>query len=461
VTNAGDLRELDIRHLWHPYTDIAAFERSDFPIIERADGACLYDRDGREILDGISSWWCANLGHGHPAVVDAIARQARTHQHSILGTMSHPGAIRLAARLAELTPGPLSRTLFASDGASAVEAALKIALQYWVNVGRPERKEFVSLTDGYHGDTFGTMGVGFVPGFHDPFRHVLRPALRADCPHCFRCPAIPGTRSGDSPKTANSGHVPELPACDLRCFGSMEELVRENRDRVAAVIVEPMCMGAAGMRIYPAAYLARLRALCDDTETLLIADEIAVGFGRTGALFACEHAGVAPDILCLGKALTGGYLPMSATVVTDAIYDAFRSDNGRDRTLYHGHTFCGNPILSAAALAALDVYTDGATLPSAARAMEALRDGIARLAGRPQVEKTRTLGMIGVLEIGRDAGGSRAARAAAATALERGLFIRPLGPILYLWPPLTTTVRQIGRMVDLLGCAIGAAGASA
>lgn len=436
---ADELRALDRAHLWHPFTRIAQIEAAPFPIMTRAEGSYLYDNDNRAYLDGISSWWCVNLGHRHARIVAAVRAQLETLDQSILGGMSHPGAIRLAARLAALTPGPLCRVIYASDGASAVEAALKIALQYWVNVGRPERQVFVSLADAYHGDTLGALGVGYVERFHHSFSGVLHASLRAESPHCFHC------RHGMAPD-----------ACALECFGAMERIIARDGRRIAAVIVEPICQGAAGMRIYPARYLARLRALCDTHEILLIADEIAVGFGRTGRMFACEHADIAPDILCLGKALTGGMLPLSATVTTDAVYATFRDDGARDRTFYHGHTTCGSPITTAAALAACDVFTEERIIERARPSMQVLAGGFAHLAAHPEIHRTAALGMMGVLELTPEAGGAQRALAVAGAALARGLFVRPLGPILYLWPPLTATPEETARMHALLAEAIEA-----
>ena len=249
------LGESDRKHVWHPYTDIAWVEGTDFPIIERAEGVRLYDRSGRGILDGISSWWACNLGHGHPRLVEAIRRQAQTLQHSILGGLSHPNAIRLAERLAAISPEGLTRAFFASDGACAVEAALKIALQYRANTGAPGRNRFVSLCSSYHGDTLGAMGVGFVPGFHAAFKGVLRESYRADSPDCAHCPA---GRTRDT--------------CSVECFGSMRRIVEAHHDEVTAVIVEPLVQAAAGVRIYPEEYLHRLRSLCDEHDILLIAD---------------------------------------------------------------------------------------------------------------------------------------------------------------------------------------------
>ncbi len=437
MSDRESLHKTDLTHLWHPFTDINSLQAGDWPIIERAEGVCLHDTDGREYLDGISSWWCVNLGHRHPRLLAAARAQLDVLDQSILGGMSHPNAIRLAERLASVTPDGLVRTFFASDGASAVEAALKIALQYWANLGRPERHRFVSLVDGYHGDTLGAVGVGYVEAFHRSFRPAVIRSLEAASPHCFHCPH--GLAPAD---------------CGVACFASMERIVRESHEQLAAVIIEPICQGAAGMRIYPPEYLRRLRRLCDECDVLLIADEIAVGFGRTGTLFACEHAGISPDILCLGKAMTGGLLPLSATVATERIYDAFRSPPGEDRTFYHGHTTCGSPITAAVALAVLDVFEEEDILNRVRPAMEALADGIARLANLPCVHRTASLGMMSAVEIAESAGGASLARRAAAKALEAGLFIRPLGGVLYLWPPLTTTVEQVERMVDLMAKAL-------
>jgi adenosylmethionine-8-amino-7-oxononanoate aminotransferase len=418
------LRQADLRHLWHPYTHINAFEDETFPIIERAHGVVLVDVEGRELLDGISSWWCVNLGHSHPHVVAAIQRQAGLLQHSILGGMSHPNAIRLAERLTAVAPEGLTRAYFCGDGASATEAAMRMAMQYWYNLGRPEKTRMASLAEGYHGDTQGAVGVGFVDAFHRPLAGVVRRSLQADSPHCFNCPASA--------------------RCDLRCFESMEALVREHHQTLAAVILEPVCQGAAGMRIYPKEYLQRLRALCDRYEVLLIADEIAVGFGRTGRWFACEYAGIEPDLMCVGKGLTAGYLPMSAVLAREPLFDAFRDTPERDRTFYHGHTYCGNPVASAAALAAMDVYQEEDVIARAAAPAKLMAEAFERFGSRPGVAATRTLGMMSSLRV---EGGADAARRVAAEAVRCGLFIRPLGDILYLWPPLVISSETMQEML--------------
>jgi len=431
--SAADLRRRAIRAVWHPYTEITAFEGSDFPVIDRAEGCSLFDVDGRELLDGIASWWCVNLGHGHPRIVAAIREQASRLQHVLLGGVSHPRAIELAERLAAVVPAGLGHAMFAADGSVAVEAALKLALQYWVNRGVTGRTRFIALEGGYHGDTLGAIGAGFVDSFHAPFREAVRPALRAVSPHCNRCPA---------------GKTPE--ACEVECFDSMAALVEAHHAECAAVIVEPLCQAAAGMRIYPEAYLRRLRALCDRYGLLLVADEIATGFGRTGAMFACERAGIVPDVLTVGKGLTGGALPMSATLVTDPIYDAFRAEGGRARTFFHGTTFCGNPITAAAALAALDAYRDERVVEGVALRAAVLAEGMSRVARRLGGSPVRTLGLVAAVEISDEAGGAARARAVVRRALELGLFLRPLGAVVYLWPALNAPEATLREMIARL-----------
>jgi adenosylmethionine-8-amino-7-oxononanoate aminotransferase len=430
---ADELRRRAVRAVWHPYTEITAFEASRFPVIERAEGCSLFDVEGRELLDGIASWWCVNLGHGHPRIVEAIRRQAARLQHVLLGGVSHPRAIELGERLGEVAPAGLGHAMFAADGSVAVEAALKIALQYWSNRGEPERTDFVALESGYHGDTLGAIGVGYVDAFHAPFRSAVRPALRAASPHCNRCPA---------------GKVPG--SCRVECFASLEAIVEEHHRTCAAVVVEPLVQAAAGMRIYPAEYLRRLRALCTRRGLLLVADEVATGFGRTGAMFACGAAGVVPDVLVMGKGLTGGTLPMSATLVSDAVYDTFRAARGRARTFFHGTTFCGNPITAAAALAALDVYRDERVVEGVAVRAALLARGMARVARRLGCAPLRSVGLVAAVEVPDAAGGSVRARAVTERALELGLFVRPLGPVVYLWPALNAPHDVLRAMLERL-----------
>ncbi len=427
-----NLRRKDISHFWHPYTDINSIEQKEFPIIERAEGVYLIDTDGRRLLDGISSWWCVNLGHSHPDIVGAIRKQSGILQNSITAGMSHTKVIRLSEKIAAIAPGNLSRVYYASDGASSVEAAMRISLQYWWNRGRPEKKKMITLVGGYHGDTLGCVGLGYIERFHRSVEHVVRKSITAESPHCFRC------RYSRKPED-----------CELPCFASMEKAIIENSDSTAAVIVEPVCQGAAGMRIYPPEYTARLRKLCDENNVLLILDEIAVGFGRTGRMFASELAGIVPDMMCIGKGLTGGTLPMSAVVASEEIYDTFRSDSRMDRTFYHGHTFSGNPIAAAAACAAIDIYERDNVLDNVKMLAEILSEAFGRYRSIPGVHGSTALGCMSSLEISEERGGAETALEITETALGNGLFIRPLGPVLYLWPPLVTTKAEMETMLHI------------
>ncbi|MBI1317712.1 MAG: adenosylmethionine--8-amino-7-oxononanoate transaminase [Candidatus Hydrogenedens sp.] len=430
------LRELDYRHLWHPYTDIATHEKAPFHCVVRGEGSYLYEADGTALLDGIASWWCIALGHGYAPVIDAIREQAGQLQHCILGSLAHPPAIELAQRLAALAPGDLNRVYFAADGSSAVEAAMKMAVQHWQFRGEPQRTRFISLEQAYHGDTLGAISAGYIDWFQKPFADLVKPAIAAPTPH---------TPSGDEETCLRAAHA---------AFKKLQAIVDEHADELAAVIVEPLVQGSAGIWIYPEEYLQSLRNLCDDYGILLIADEIATGLGRTGAMFACDRAGIVPDIMCLGKALTAGYLPLSATIATDAVYEAFRSTDGVPRVFWDGHTFCGNPITCAAGLATLDAY-EKLDIPRSCAPREAmLAERFAAIAQLPGVAYHKTLGMIGMCALDEASGGAARAKRAALIARELGLFTRPLGTTLYLWPPLTVTEEELGLMLDRLEAAI-------
>ncbi|MCX6993819.1 MAG: adenosylmethionine--8-amino-7-oxononanoate transaminase [Kiritimatiellaeota bacterium] len=436
--NTEDYRDLDRCHLWHPYSRHSAMRDTAFPVMVRGEGVYLFDSDGRRYLDAISSWWACNLGHSHPRLVKAIARQAERLQHSMLGNLSHPGAIELAARLAELFPSRRRRVFFSGDGASAVEAALKIAVQYWHNLGQPERRGFVSLENAYHGDTLGAVSVGYLPEFHAPFQPLLFPVFRAPAPCCGTC--AHGLRSS---------------TCAQECLAPMADILEKNAAKIAAVIVEPMCQGAAGMRIYAPACLAKMAALCRKHDVLLIADEIAMGFGRTGRMFAFEHAGIDPDIVCLGKGLAGGYLPMSATIVREALYETF-ADQPVDHTFYHGHTFAGNPMAAAVALETLRIYAEDRIVERAREAGERLQEAMAPIRGLSGVRDVRGLGLLAAIELDERKGqsGPERARQVAAWLLQQGVLIRPLGSVVYLMPPLITPDPVLAQLVQQVQAAL-------
>jgi adenosylmethionine-8-amino-7-oxononanoate aminotransferase len=409
--------EQDRAHVWHPYTRASTLAQGAPPCIVRGEGIYLVDAEGRRYVDAISSWWCAALGHSHPRLILAIQRQAAELQHSILANLTHPQAIELARQLALMMPTSERHVLFASDGASAVEQALKIAAQYWHNIGRREKRRFASLHGAYHGDTFGTMAVGYLDAWHRPFKPWLAEAIQIE-----------------------SGELAD---------GSWMRKLDAHRDELAALIVEPLCLGAAGMRMYPVECLRALGTWCAAHGVLLIVDEIAMGFGRTGRWFAFEHAGLDPDLVCVGKALTGGTLPMSATIAKDFLYSTF-VDMPEDRTLQHGHTFCGNPIASAAANEALRVYREIDAPTRAASLGARLARRIEALRGRKGVADVRSLGLIGAVELEPE-------RASAAIPRphrirlrlqEEGILLRPLGNVLYLMPPLVITEVELDALAD-------------
>ncbi len=414
--------------LWHPYTKHSDAEQG-FPTIVRGEGAYLYDEDGIRYLDAISSWWACNLGHSHPRLTAAITRQAAELQHSILGGLSHSPAVELSSRLASMFSDD-RRVFFASDGASAVEAALKIAVQYRQNIGQSERNGFASLQNAYHGDTLGAVSVGYMEEFHKPFEGLLFPVRRAEAPCCATC---------------SWGKKPD--ECNAECFGSMSALLAEHHPELTAVIVEPLCQGAAGMRIYAPKYLKKLADACREYDILLIADEIAVGMGRTGRMFAFEHAGIDPDIICVGKGLSGGTLPLSATVVRSGIYDTF-SDSPEDHTFYHGHTFGGNPIACAAALETLAVYEEESVVRQAGELGVLLAEEFNKLVALPGVVGVRHLGMIAALEVDDP-------HAVRRRMWADRILVRPLGKVVYLMLPLIVDEAVVSDTVGQLAKAIG------
>ncbi|MHC5541974.1 adenosylmethionine--8-amino-7-oxononanoate transaminase, partial [Singulisphaera rosea] len=378
------LANWDHAHLWHPFTAQADWAAAEPLIIERGEGVYLFDVQGRRYLDGVSSLWCNVHGHRHPALDAAIREQLDKVAHSTLLGVSHPTAIELARKLVELAPEGLTRVFFSDDGATAVEVALKMAFQYWRQKPDPEpkRTRFLALGGAYHGDTLGDVSVGGVDRFHAMFGPLLFPALRAPSPHCYRCPL-------------------ELqhPDCGKACLAEVDRLLSAHPGEVAAIVVEPLVQGAAGMIVHPPDYLRGLRELCTKHDVLLIADEVAVGFGRTGTLFACEQEGVTPDLLCLAKGLTGGYLPLAATLTTERVYSAFYGTIADGKTFYHGHTFGGNPLGAAVALANLQVFEDESTLEALEPKIARLTERLEEFRGLPHVGDARQRGLIAGIEL--------------------------------------------------------------
>ena len=406
--------------IFQPYTPFSAIEKG-FPNIVRGEGIYLFDDQGRRYVDIVSSWWACALGHGHPQVVEAIRKQAGVLQHSITGSLTHPNVLALADRLARLMPTPDRHSVFASDGCSAVEAALKIAIQYWYNLGQPEKTWVIGMDQGYHGDSLGALGAGFVDGFHKPFERAVS--------HHSKLP------------------FPVSSASDADGFEPSRKVIEQHAGKLAAVIVEPLCLGSAGMKIYPAGYLKKLAACCTANQVLLIVDEIAMGFGRTGKRFAFNHAGIDPDMVCVGKALTAGYMPLSACIVKDEIYNTF-SDTPADHTFYHGNTFAGHPIGCAAALAALDIYEAEDTVARAAELAEKMKQWMQPMAALDCVKELRFLGMIGVVELKPEF--RPQVKKIKQRLFDQGYLFRPLGTVFYLMPPLVIGEKELKAAVDAL-----------
>ncbi|MFA5143220.1 MAG: adenosylmethionine--8-amino-7-oxononanoate transaminase [Candidatus Omnitrophota bacterium] len=428
----------DLEYNWHPYTQMK--DCLEFPpiMIEKARGLKLYDRAGNFYYDTISSWWCNIHGHNHPKIRAAIERQAKLLDHVLFAGFTHKNAVLLAEKLVGIAPDNLKRVFFSDNGSTAVETALKMSLQYWYNTGKTEKSRFVSLDAGYHGDTAGAMSVGGVSLFNKPFAPLLFKSFRAASPYCYRCPA------GKKRDT-----------CEIDCAGSLAAILREHSNKIAALILEPIVMAAGGMIIYPKEYLAKAAKLAQKYGVHLILDEVATGFGRTGRFFACEHAGVKPDFMCLSKGITSGTLPLGATLTTEKIYRAFYGDYEKRRTFYHGHTYTANPIACAAALASLVIFEEDRTLAKAKAKAESLRDGLEELRDLPIVGDVRSIGMIGALELVKDKRrktafglkeriGLRIYKA----GLGRRLILRPLGNITYLFLPLSVGKKELEYILD-------------
>ncbi|HEY3415446.1 MAG TPA: adenosylmethionine--8-amino-7-oxononanoate transaminase [Armatimonadota bacterium] len=435
-----DWLDTDLKYNWHPYTQMSTL-RDDPPLlIERAKGLKLYDDHGEWYYDAISSWWCNVHGHGHPRLREAVHRQMAKLDHVLFGAVAHHPAIELAERLILLAPEGLTRVFYSDNGSTSVEVALKMSVQYWRNVGRPEKHAFVHLDHGYHGDTVGCMSVSGVDLFRDAFSPLLFPAYQVPTPYCYRCP------EGCEPSR-----------CGTACLGKLEALLREKADEIAGLILEPLLLGAGGMIVYPPSYLAGAARLATQYGVHLILDEVATGFGRTGTMFACEQAKVCPDFLCLSKGLTGGTLPLAATLTTEEVYDAFLGMPGSGKTFYHGHTYTGNPIGCALALASLDLFQDDRLLERMADTAPLLQAGMQRFTNLLYVGEARGIGMVAALELVRDTttkeplptGDPLPARICR-EALRHHLFLRPIGNVIYLFLPQCATAEEVTDILHRL-----------
>lgn len=443
--------ELDRAHVWHPYTGIDAWAATEPIVVARAKGPFFYDADGRRYYDGNASWWVANLGHGHPRLLRVLREQAEVLAHCALAGIAHEPAARLAEDLVRVTPEGLNRVFYTDNGSGSIEVAVKMAIQAWKQRGAKKKTRFLALAGAFHGDTLAPTSLGGVDLFKRPFADIV-----------FECVHAP---------------FPE-PGAYERAFEAIADLVRRERDTIAAVVVEPLVQGAAGMRMYDARYLTALSALARENDVLLVVDEVFAGYGRTGTMWACEQAGITPDIMCIGKAFAG-LLPMGATLATDGVVDAFRGAE-KDRTLYYGHTFCGHPLGAALAREVLAIYADERIVEGVVTKHATMAKIFAQIAELPAVARVRTLGTIGAADLrpltarasgASPEGASGSVHGVADTTgylgelgwrvyeegLRRGAYLRPLGDTVYLCPPLTITEAELTELGGILEESIRAA----
>ena len=430
------LAAADHRHLWHPFTQMQEWLSEDPVVIDSGDGVFLVDTLGRRYLDGVSSLWCNVHGHRVPEIDAAIVAQLGRIAHTTLLGLASTASIECAEELVRIAPPGLTRVFFSDAGATAAEIAIKMAYQHFQLRGDVERKEFVAIRGGYHGDTIGSVSVGGIDLFHRIFKPLLFPVRHAPQPYCYRCPLG---------KT--------WPGCAMACADEVEKVFEVHAGRVAALVIEPLVQGADGMIVQPEGYLRRMREICDRHGALLVCDEVATGFGRTGTMFAVEQEGVRPDILTVAKGLTGGYLPLAATLTTEEVFDSFLGPFESRRTFFHGHTFTGNPLACAAATASMRLLRDHRILEGLPAREAALARALEPLAAHPHVGEIRRRGLMVGIELVRDRGTKeeyafelRAGHQVTLEARRRGAILRPLGNVVVLMPPLAMTGAQLGEL---------------
>jgi adenosylmethionine-8-amino-7-oxononanoate aminotransferase len=426
MTDAARLNELDQQFVWHPFTQQQGWSEETPLMIERGEGVYLYDVEGNRYIDGTSSLWCNVHGHHHPVLDAAAKAQFDKVAHSTMLGLSHPGATELAERLIEIAPEGLRRVFYSDSGSTAAEIALKMAFQYHQQRGDTARTRFIRMREAYHGDTIGSVSVGGIDLFHATYKPLLFETLAAE--------------PGDA--------------------AQMEQLLSAHEGEVAAVIMEPLVQGAGGMIVHPEGYLRAVRELCDQHGVLLICDEVATGFGRTGTMFAVEREGVSPDFMCLAKGITGGYLPLAATLTTEAVYEGFLGAPADGKTFFHGHTYTGNPIACAVALANLDVFRDERTIEALQPKIELLDRRLTEIAEMPGVTEVRSRGVMVGIDLGEHDPELRLGHRVTQEARKRGAMIRPLSEVIVLMPPLAISESELTDLLDICVESIAAALAS-
>ncbi len=435
-----DLIEKAQRLIWHPFTQMSEWEKDAPTIIVEGSGATLTDLNGKRYLDGVSSLWVNLHGHRKKEIDRALVRQIGKIAHTTLLGLSNLPAITLASRLLQIAPTGLTKLFYSDNGSTAVEVAIKMAFGFWRHVGRPQKKKFFCFDSAYHGDTLGAVSVGGIDLFHEAYQPLTFETLRLPAPTCYRCPLSL-----------------TYPTCGMACVDEVEKAMKRHHKEVAALVIEPMVQAAAGILTSPPGYLTKIRALCSRYEVLMIADEVATGFGRTGKMFACEHEGVSPDLLTAAKGMTGGYLPLAATLTTQSIYDAFLGSYAEMKTFFHGHSYTGNPLGCAAAIANLDIFEKESVLKKIQPKIHTLRALVRPMRRWKQVGDIRQIGLIVGIELVADKKTKRAYPLAlrmghqvCQEAKRRGVLLRPLGNVVVLMPPLSISVRQIERLTSVV-----------
>ncbi|MBW7475143.1 adenosylmethionine--8-amino-7-oxononanoate transaminase [Paenibacillus oenotherae] len=436
------LAELNKAHLWHPFTQMKDYNNMDPLIIEKGEGIKLYDVQGRAYYDGFSSVWLNVHGHNVPELNEAIAGQLGKVAHSTLLGMANVPAIELAAKLAEITPQGLTKVFFSDSGATGVEIALKMAFQYWHNLGMTDKRTFITMREAYHGDTIGAVSVGAIPLYHERFRPMLFQPHVIPYPQAYR---HPGGAAGAMEET----------------LSSLRTMLEAHKEEIAALIVEPIVQGASGMMIMPSGCLSAIAALCREHGVLLIADEVATGFGRTGAMFACDLEHVSPDLMIVGKGLTGGYLPVAATLATDEVYSSFYADYEEQKTFFHGHSFTGNPLGCAVALASIKLFEERNLVAGVQDKAASVARKLAPLGAWPHVGDIRQQGLMVGIELVRDKATKepydwedRIGVRTSLRARELGMLTRPLGNVIVFIPPLVSSEAELDDMIGILAEAI-------
>ncbi len=431
-----DLKRWDKQYIWHPFTQMEEYIKEDVVVIEKGEGVFLIDIDGKRYIDGVSSLWTNVHGHRKKELDLAIKKQIEKIAHSTLLGISNVPAIECAKKLVEITPEGLTKVFFSDCGAAAVEVAIKMAFQYQKQAGNPKKEKFLCLKNAYHGDTIGAMSVGGIDLFHSTYRPLLFETYKAESPYCYRCP-----------------FGKEYPNCSMECLEQLESIMKKHKDEIAAIIIEPIVQAAGGIIVQPEGYLRRIRELCERYDIIMIADEIAVGFGKTGKMFACEHEDVIPDIMILGKGITGGYLPLAATITKEEIYRAFLGDYRK--TFFHGHTYTGNPLACACACANIEIFEKENVLERLQEKITYLKELLKEFWDLKHVGDIRQKGIMVGIELVKDRDKKepyplekRTGYRVILEARKHGVIIRPLGDVIVLMPPLSIEKDQIKKLCE-------------